>query len=263
MYDAYDALLKLPQWGIVVAVAIPASVILVLSARFALSRERSDRSNDNVYTAAARLAGVSIAILGAFCVVIVWQADSKWRATAELEFAYANAMIDHVSVMDPAEAQVLTASLHAYAVDALANEIERQPNASEDSVANREMKTMANVINTYADRQAVRTEKSMSLLRDFQNFQDQRAQRLTNPVDVLDPSIAMALAAVALVSLLIMGFYPAGPSTFGKWLQVATSGLVIIAIVSTPLALESPQFNKWANGEPMVAFLDRLDHVQR
>jgi len=259
----YDALLRLPTWGIVLAVAIPASVILVLCALFALSRDRSDRANDNVYTAAARLAGVSIAILGAFCVVIVWQADSKWRATTELEFAYANAMIDHASVLDPAEAQDLTASLHAYTVDALANEINRQPNASQDSVANREMKTMANVIDTYADRQAVRTEKSMSLLRDFQNFRDQRAQRLTNPVDVLDPFIAIALAAVALVTLLIVGFYPAGPSTFGKWLQVGTSGLVIIAIVSTPLALESTQLNKGPNEEPMVSFLDRLDHVQR
>src|ERR1700688_2089008 len=69
MYDAYDALLKLPLWGIVVAVAIPASVILFLSARFALSRERANRTNDNVYTAAARLAGVCLAILGAFCVL--------------------------------------------------------------------------------------------------------------------------------------------------------------------------------------------------
>jgi hypothetical protein len=172
-------------------------------------------------------------------------------------------MIDHASVLDPAEAQVLTASLHAYTVDALANEINRQPNASQDSVANREMKTMANVIDTYADRQAVRTETSMSLLRDFQNFRDQRAQRLTNPVDVLDPFIAIALAAVALVTLLIVGFYPAGPSTFGKWLQVGTSGLVIIAIVSTPLALESTQLNKGPDEEPMVSFLDRLDHVQR
>ena len=38
-----------------------AGVILVPSALFALSRNRSDRDNDSVYTAASRLGGVSLA----------------------------------------------------------------------------------------------------------------------------------------------------------------------------------------------------------
>lgn len=149
----YNALLNLPAWGIAMTVAIPACFILVPSALFALSRNRCDRSNDSVYTAASRLGGVSIAILGAFCVLIVWQADANWRVKSNLEFADANAMLDHVSVMDPPEAKVFTASLRAYTADVLANELHRQPNTSEDSVANRAMRTMGEVIDAYADRQ--------------------------------------------------------------------------------------------------------------
>ena len=255
-----NALVSLPPWGIVLAVAIPAIVILVLSTLFTLRRERSDRANDNVYTAAIRLAGVSVSILGAFCIVVVFNADLKWREAVSLEFGAANDMLDGVSAMDPAQARLLTASLHAYTVDVIANEIDRQPNASEDSVANREMNTMANIISTYAGRQAARTDESAPLVRDFERFQDQRANRLTNPIEVLDPAIMIALLIVALMTLLIVGFYPAGPSTFGKWLQVATSGIVVIAIMSTPLVLDSNPLNEQQHRQPMVAFLDRLDH---
>lgn len=255
-----NALLKLSPAGIVLALAIPGSAILVLSTLFTLTRQRSDRANDNVYTAAVRLAGVSVSILGAFCVVIVFNAAHKWSETVSLEFASANAMLDELPAMDPAQAQRLTASMHAYTVDVLANEIDRQPNASEDSVANREMRTMANIINTYADRQAARTDVAASLQRDFGRFEDQRAERLTNPVDVMDPSITIALITVGFMTLLIVGFYPAGTSTFAKWLQVITSGIVVVVIVSTPLVLESAPLYHKQHRQPMVAFLGRLDH---
>ncbi len=258
----YDALLNFPAWGITLAVAIPACAMLIPCAMFALSRDRCDRGNDSVYTAAARLGGVSIAILGAFCVLIVWQANAGWRAKSHLEFADANAMLDRVSVMDPAEAKALTASLRAYTVDVLTNELNRQPSASEDSVANREMKTMSDVIDAYADRRSAPSAESTALLNDFQDLHAQRAERLTAPVDVLDPYIALTLVVVALMTLLVVGFYPAGPSTFAKWLQVGTSGLVIVAIVATPLALESIPLNKGPNEKPMLAFLDRLDAPQ-
>ena len=255
----YDTLLNFPTWGIALAVAIPAFAILIPSALFALRRNRCDRDNDSVYTAAARLGGVSIAILGAFCVLIVWQADANWRAKSQLEFADANAILDHVSVMDPSDAKALTASLHAYTVDVLANELNRQPNTSEDSVANREMKTMGDVIDAHADRQSAPNAESTALLNDFKDLHAQRAERLTAPVDVLDPYIALTLAIVALMTLLLVGFYPAGPSTFAKWLQVGTSGLVIVAIVATPLVLESTTLNKGPHEKAMLAFLDRVD----
>jgi hypothetical protein len=259
----YDALLSLPAWGIVLVVLIPASAILIPSALFALSRDRRNRSDDSVYTAASRLGGVSIAILGAFCVLIVWQADAGWRVKSHLEFADANAMFDRLSTMDAPEAKVLTASLRAYTVDVLANELHRQPNTSEDSVANREIKTMGDVINAYADRQSAPNAESTALVNDLQDLQAQRAERLTAPVDVLDPYIALTLVVVALMTLLLVGFYPAGPSTFAKWLQVGTSGLVIVAIVATPLALESIPLNREPHERPMLALLDRLDHRQR
>lgn len=102
--------------------------------------------------------------------------------------------------------------------------------------------------------------ESTALLDDFRDLQAQRAERLTAPVDVLDPYIALTLVVVASMTLLLVGFYPAGPSTFGKWLQVGTSGLVIVAIVATPLALESVPLNKGPHEKPMLAFIDRLDH---
>ncbi len=244
------------------AVALPACAILVPSALFALSRDRSDRGNDSVYTAASRLGGVSIAILGAFCVLIVWQADAGWREKSQLEFADANAILDRASVMDPAEAKVLTASLRGYTVDVLENEVGRQPSTSEDSVANREMKTIGDVINAYAARQSSPNAQSTVLLNDFEDLHAQRAERLTAPVHVLDPYIALTLVVVAAMTLLLVGFYPAGPSTFAKWLQVGTSGLVIVAIVATPLAIESIPLNKGLHEKPMLAFLDRLDHPQ-
>ncbi|CAN5530723.1 hypothetical protein BH09ACT8_BH09ACT8_58920 [soil metagenome] len=258
----YDALLNLPAWGIVLTVVIPACAILIPSAWFTLGRNRCDRGNDSVYTAAARLGGVSIAILGAFCVLIVWQADADWRARTSLEFANANAMLDRVSAVDPNEAKALTASLHAYTIDVLTNELHRQPNTSEDSVANREMKSMATVIDGYADRQLAPNAESTALLTDFQEFSNQRAERLTAPVDVLDPYLALTLVVVAVMTLLLVGFYPAGPSTFAKWLQVGTSGLVIVAIVATPLVLESVPLNQGPHEKPILAFLDRLDQSQ-
>jgi hypothetical protein len=259
----YEALLNFPAWGIALAVAIPACAILVPSALFALSRDRGDRGNDTVYTAAGRLGGVSMAMLGAFCILIVWQADASWRAKSQLEFADASAMLDRVSVMDPPEAKVLTASLRGYTVDVLDNELTRQPNPSENSVANREMKAMGDEINAYADRQSPLNAESTALLDDFQDLRAQRAERVSAPVDVLNPYIALTLVVVALMTLLLVGFYPAGPSTFAKWLQVGTSGLVIVAIVSTPLALESIPLNKASHETPMLAFLDRIDHPQR
>lgn len=138
-------------------------------------------------------------------------------------------MLDRASVLDPPEAKVFTASLRAYTVDVLANELHRQPNTSEDSVANREMTTMGEVINAYADRQSAPNAESTALLNDFRDLQAQRAERLTAPVNVPDPYIALTIVVVALVTLLLVGFYPAGPNTFAKWLQVGTSGLVIVA----------------------------------
>jgi hypothetical protein len=261
----YDALLNLPTWGIVLAVAMLACAILIPSALFTLSRsrgDRGDRGNDSVYTAASRLAGVCIAILGAFCVLIVWQANAAWRTETTLEFGDANAMLDGVPVMDPTEAKVLTASLRAYTVDVLANELHRQPSTSEDSVANREMRTMGNVIDAYADRQASPNAESTAMLNAFQDFHTQRAERLAAPVDVLDPFIALTLVVVAVMTLFLVGFYPPGPSTFAKWLQVCTSGLVIVAILATPLVLESVPLNKGTHEKPMLAFLDRLDRGQ-
>lgn len=96
---------------------------------------------------------------------------------------------------------------------------------------------MGAVIDAYADGQPAPNAESSALLNDFRDLQAQRAERLTAPVNVLDPYIALTLVVVALMTLLLVGFYPAGPSTFGKWLQVGTSGLVIVAIGPRPWRL--------------------------
>lgn len=254
----YETLINIPGWAILAVVGIPTGVILFVGTIVSLRRDRSDRSNDNVFTAATRFIGVSLAFLGAFLVADVWQEEARWRATASLEFEYAQSVVDNLSALDPADARVVETSMRAYATDVLANERDRRNGASTDTVAARAMRTMDDIITGYQDRPNNKARLA-ALQRSFVNFQEQRAQRRAIPDMVMSPFEVLALAGGGLIAALIMGLYPAGRSTSTKWLQAISSWLVIIAIVGTPLALESNQVrpNLRARGEPITAFLDR------
>lgn len=256
----YETLVDIPGWVILAEVGIPTGVILVGGTIVSLRRDRSDRSNDNVFTSAARFIGVSLAFLGAFLVADVWQEEAKWRASASLEFEYAQSVVDHLSVLDPGDARVIRAAMHAYATDVLANERDRRPGASTDTAAARAVTTMDDIITGYQDRPTNKARLA-ALQRSFVNFQDQGAQRRAVADMVMSPFEVLALAGGGLMAAVIMGFYPAGRSTPAKWLQAIASWLVIIAIVGTPLALESNQVrpNLRARGEPITDFLDRMD----
>jgi hypothetical protein len=257
----YETLVNTPGWVLLLEVGVPTGVIIVVATIASLRRDRSDRSNDNVFTSAARFIGVSLAFLGAFLVADVWQEEAKWRSSASLEFEYAQSVVNHLSVLDPADARIVRASMHDYATDVLANERDRRPGASTDTVAARAMTTMDDIITGYQDRPNNKA-RSAALQRSFVNFQEQGAQRRATPEMVMSPFEVLALAGGGLVAALIMGLYPAGPSTAAKVLQATASWLVIIAIVGTPLALESNQVrpNLNARAQPITDFLDRLDH---
>ena len=254
----FRTLIDVPLWAILLEVGIPIAAILVVGAVVTLRSDRSDRSDDNLATSAARLSGAYLVFLGTFLAVGIWQDESKWSAQGIMEFEYAQAVIDDSAILAPADAQALRVSMREYTADVLANERESQPSASADTAANRAMKTMTRLVNTVEDRPTAGAAESAAFLRDFQGFQDQRKQRLTTPDMVLRPDLATALFLGGIAAAVIMGFYPAGRSTSRKWLQVVTSWITITAIVSTPLLLQSDRINRPARGSAAAAFLDSL-----
>ena len=255
----FRTIINVPLWAILLEVGIPIAAILVIGALVALRADRSDRSDDNLLTSAARLSGAYLVFLGTFLAVGIWQDESKWTAQGILEFEYAQAVLDGSSIMTRADAQTLRVAMREYASDVIVNEREALPSASADTAANRAMKTMARVLNTFEDQKTTRTAESAMLLRDFHHFQDARKQRLTTPDMVLRPDLAAALFLGGIGAAVIMGFYPAGRSTARKWLQVATAWMVIVAIVSTPLLLQSDRINRPIRGSAAAEFLDRLE----
>jgi len=254
----FRTLINVPLWAILLEVGIPIAAILVTGAVVTLRSDRTDRSNDNLATSAARLSGAYLAFLGTFLAVGVWQDESKWTAQGILEFEYAQAVLDGSSVMTRADAETLRVAMREYASDVIVNERVAQPSAVADTAANRAMKTMTRLVNKVEDMKTTRTAEAAALLRDFQGFQDQRKQRLTTPDMVLRPDLAIALFLGGIAAAVIMGFFPAGRSTWRKWLQVATSWIVIVSIVSTPLLLQSDRINRPVRGSAAEEFLDRL-----
>lgn len=254
----FRTLIDVPLWAILLEVGIPIAVILVAGALVTLRGDRSDRSNDNLATSAARLSGAYLVFLGTFLAVGIWQDESKWTAQGILEFEYAQSVLDESSIMTRADAETLRVAMRDYASDVIFNEREAQPSASADTVANRAMKAMTHLVNSFEDMKTVRTAESAAFLRDFQGFQDQRKQRLTTPDMVLRPDLATALFLGGIAAAVIMGFYPAGQGNWRKWLQVVTSWIVIVSIVSTPLLLQSDRINRPVRGSAAEEFLDRL-----
>lgn len=254
----FHTLIDVPLWVILLEVCIPIAAILITGALVTLRADRSDRSDDNLITSAARLAGSYLVFLGTFLAVGIWQDESKWTAQGILEFEYAQSVIDGSSILAPADGQALKVAMRDYTSDVLFNEREAQPSASVDTAANRAMKTMTHMVNAFEDQRTTRTAESAAFLRDFQGFQDQRKQRLTTPDMVLRPDLAAALFLGGIAAAVIMGFYPAGRTTSRKWLQVVTSWIVIVSIVSTPLLLQSDRINRPVRGSAAAEFLDRL-----
>ena len=78
----FRTLIDVPLWAILLEVGIPIAVILVAGALVTLRGDRSDRSNDNLATSAARLSGAYLVFLGTFLAVGICRTSPNGRLRA-------------------------------------------------------------------------------------------------------------------------------------------------------------------------------------
>ena len=62
----FRTLIDVPLWAILLEVGIPIAAVLIIGALVTLRADRSDRSDDNLATSAARLSGAYLVFLGSF-----------------------------------------------------------------------------------------------------------------------------------------------------------------------------------------------------
>jgi hypothetical protein len=240
--------LEAPLWQSVVLVALFAVLIVVPATLWSLRRSRTDRGNDNTVTAALRLAGSALILIGGFIAVQNFQLEVQHDALVTDELNKAASLIESSEQVSAPVRRQLGDAISAYGKAAAAYELNRLtglPHITGTRGDTRVEAVLANV-RLAVDSAALeltaasQSAEAKSLREAYRSFVSVREQRLSYR-ELLPGSLVVVLVICSVCTLLIVGAYPAGTSAGLKWLQSITGAVIVTTLLSLQVVIVSPR----------------------
>lgn len=261
----YVWLLSKPYFLIILAVAVPSLLIALIFARVALRRPPADRSADNTATAAIRLVGGAFIFFSAFSTMSAWQGVNHLLADVTREFHILGTIADDIERVKPMSRARLAPHMVEYAQIVRTEELGPDGFPTRSRNAAKKLAEIEQMIDTVLSGTLPDDHTRVAKLVDhLEDFKDTRKDRLSRPSPMVPPVVLMLLVIVGMLTLMIVGLYPAPPDRLMKWVQVISSALVVAGLMATVLLLESPSlpYRQLGIERPIALFLDSMDNIQ-
>ncbi len=228
---------------VVALVVIAACIVIgVIGTRSSIAAGGDDRSNDNVMTAALRLAGAAFVFLAAFAGVSEWQIEGERESLARQQFIAAAEL--HRNAPQTAAGDSLRAALVEYAQRTSAEPLDLH---SGDAA-------LEAIVTLTPD-----LEDDSFLREEIVAFEDRHAERLMIPEHAVPWPIIGTVYILGLMTAILVAYYPTGSRPSLKVLQTVTSLAVIVAILGALTLLQSPSLESGRLAEIPTAFLSSLE----
>lgn len=253
--------LEAPLWQPVMVVALLAILIVVPTTLWSLRRSRTDRANDNTVTAALRLAGSSLILIGGFIAVQNFQLEVQHDTLVTDELNKAESLMESSAQVSAPMRRQLGDAIKTYSKAAAVYELNRLtglPHVTGTRGDTRVEAVLANVRRAVDSAvlelsDASRSAEAKSLRDAYRSFVSVREQRLSYR-ELLPGSLVIVLVVCSVCTLVVIGAYPAGPSAGLKWLQSITGAVIVSTLLALQVVIVSPR----AAAEHRSHLVDRL-----
>lgn len=240
-------ILEAPLWLSTSIIALLALIIVIPTSLIALRRSRADRTNDNTVTAALRLAGSALVLIGGFIAVQNFQLEVQHEALITDELSKAEAILAAAASASTARRQALGETIRAYGTAVAGHEFNRLTGLPHirgtrgDPNVEQVMARIGAAVETAASELAgaSRAADASSLRAAWRSLRNAREQRLSFR-ELLPPPLIAVLLVCSACTLVIAGAYPAGSSSALKWLQSISAALIVAVFLALQILIVSP-----------------------
>lgn len=258
--------LEAPLWQPIALVVMLSVLIVVPSTLWSIRRSRSDRANDNTVTAALRLAGSALVLIGGFVAIQNFQLEVQHDAVVTDELNKAESLLESSIEVSAPLRQQLGESIKAYGKAIVSFELNRLTGLPHITGARGDTRVEAIVATVRTATEAAAQEltkasltaEAKALRTAWRGFKDAREQRLSFR-ELLPASLVAVLIVCSVCTLMIVGAYPAGSSTGLKWLQSITGAVVVSTVLALQVVIVSPKTAAEHRGHLVVRLIQSID----
>ncbi|MBU6311773.1 MAG: DUF4239 domain-containing protein [Actinomycetales bacterium] len=246
---------------LIVLVVVVAFAITVPITVWTLTKERTDRSNDNVSTAGIRFIGGVFVLISSFSIVTLWGAQTQASERMTRELTTLALFTDNVVLTSPADQQTAYDLLRQYAAGVRDDELSVLAGGQrlDPSVALSDRATRAlDGFDELLDQIQAQGVELGSLRSELEKLEVAYLDRVS-----WQPPVSLALIipwiVISVGTLLSIAVYPAGSSARDKWLQSLISTALVACLLAMLVVLISPQYQAANQTSVVNAFLSKVD----
>lgn len=250
-----------PPTVLIILVVVLAFAITVPITVWTLTKERTDRSNDNVSTAGIRFIGGVFVLIASFSIVTLWGAQTQATERMTRELTTLALFTDNVSLTAPAQQQAAYDLLRQYAegvrtdeLSVLASGQRLDPSVALSDEATRALDGFDSLL---VQLQAQGVDIG-SLRSELEKLEVAYLDRVS-----WQPPLSLALVipwiVISVGTLISIAFYPAGSSPRDKWLQSLISTALVVCLMAMLVVLVSPQYQAANQTSVVDSFLSSVD----
>jgi hypothetical protein len=234
----YEQFLSLPLWVELLWIAIPVFAITVGLTLFSLRKDPTLRGDDNVATAGLQFVGAAFIFIGSFSVVTGWQGSALVANNLANEFAAATTVAEEVLRVESPEGRAITATMLEYAHSVRETELGAHALPGPSREAEDLISRVSNEVQAFEDLPILTPKQNETLNQALNTFIEARHTRISTVWPLVPETIFNALLVIALIVLVAVGLYPAGPRRWLKWVQTLTSGAIIVTVMMTVILVQ-------------------------
>jgi len=254
-------LLEAPLWLPVLLVTMLSAATIIPVTLWALRKPRLDRGNDNTVTAAVRLAGSALILIGGFIAVQNFQLEVQHDTIVTDELNKAVSVLEAASLSSPPTRLQLGEAIKAYGKGIATFELNRLTGLPHitGTLGDERVEPLVLAMQLAVDQAvrelntASRAAEAQSLRTAWRSFLNLREQRVSYR-ELLPGSLVVVLLICSVCTLIVLGAVPAGPSSGLKWLQALTGAVIVSTLLALQVVIVSPR----AVAEHRVHLVDRL-----
>lgn len=246
-----DVLRAVPWIPVIILCVVSIAIVVPLTIRTLKRPTAEDRSNDNLYTAGLRLAGGALIFIGSFGAVSIWQAQRDFDQRLAKEFQSAVDLMQQAGMADDQLGSAVAGLVLQYATIVDQEELPYAGDLtrSEDADA-----IVMGLRQTVADDAVPNASQLTGALNAFAQARTERLSWQSSlALGILVPAVI-----VALVTLVLIGLYPAGRGREAKVIQVAGMTVVVIGILAMVIIVASPAVSVAESTGDLRSFLGTL-----
>ncbi len=279
----YQSLLQSSLIVRLMAVVLPALVIVVPLTIATRKQTDVSRDDDNVMTTGMRFVGAAFIFIGSFANVTAWQGASLANSSLKTEISSLAALTE--TILDYETDPVLqeaVSKINVYVQTIHDTELSKDgirgfmegssnldrkqrtknsglgaaPEVKRDSAEQQALDIRSAVI-AIEEADVVNDRDLNRMLKQVDDFQIARRNRLSGTWPLVPEVVIATFLVITLAALVLIGRYPTGPRRELKWMQVLTSVAIVSAVWFSVLSTQDVSVSSKRFNVPIEAFLAR------